>query len=94
MLELVHYFLDFIFSVHFYFKIVSCISQICRYDKESLIDLIERNCYLKLLVRPLAILLVFTHWNRHLPHVMRFISEFDICRRTLLRATWTTLLRI
>ena len=94
MLELVHDFLDFVLSVHFNFKIVSCISQICCYDKESLIDLIERDGNFKLLVGPLAILLVLSHRDRHLPHMVRLVGEFDVCGRSLLRAARAALLRM
>ena len=94
MLEFVHDFLDFILSVNFNFEIVSRVGQICRNDEESLVDLVQGDGNLKLLVRSLAILLVFAHWNRHLPHMVRFVRKFDIRGRSLLRATWTALMTL
>ena len=94
MLEFVHDFLDFILSVNFNFEIVSRVGQICRYDEEPLVDLVQGDGDFELLVGSLAILLVFAHWDRHLPHMVRFVRKFDIRGRSLLRATWTALLSL
>ena len=93
MLELVHYFLNFLAPVHLDFEIVTSVRQVCRNDKEPLIDLVKGNGHLELLVRPLTILLVLSHGNGHLADVVRLVSELDNVRRgLLLRATWAPLL--
>ena len=89
MLELFHDLLDFILSIHFNLKVVTCVGQIGRHNEESLINFIKRDRHFKLLVWSLSILFVFTNGYGHLPDIMWLICKLDICLRSLLRSTRT-----
>ena len=93
MLEFVHDFLDFIATVDFDLEVVARVGEVRGDDEELFVDIIERNCYFKLLVRPFTVLFVLTHGDRHLSHVMRLVGKLDyIGRLALLGSTRALLL--